>query len=418
VVFFLILCYIFYVDLGGDAMENIEYYLQFGKGDSESIYIATLKDDTRYIVRYYQNGNDIHIVDGRQQTLLHLATRNRAIHALELLLKLGVDPNLGDKYQDTPLHIAAFMGSTELVERLLSYHANPNAINSKNETPLHKGAFKGDLSIIQLLLDNGSNIHAFDERQTSVLQNAIRSKKIKAIKLLIEAGAIVDSYDVQHQSTAHYLALYATKEIAKYLIDYGINPYSKNQYDLTPLHMAVEHPDHEMVNVFIGSGLTSYDKSKFGQSPFDVAREKHKFEAEELFNKLKNDHQYQSKIKTNQLTFAIVRNKYDLAESLIEYSDVNRKDIFNNTPLFYAIMNKEVFLVKHLLEKDASVYNIDNKEMDAIYYASLINNSEIFKLILSKTINLDKKYLGYTIIELISHLEYHDLLTIYQKNQE
>ena len=53
-------------------------YLQHGHGISDSIEIAALTGDTRYIVRYYESGGDITVIDQRQQTLLHLATRNKA----------------------------------------------------------------------------------------------------------------------------------------------------------------------------------------------------------------------------------------------------------------------------------------------------------------------------------------------------
>ncbi len=35
-----------------------------------SIFMAALTDDTKFIVRYYESGNDIHLVDERLQTLL------------------------------------------------------------------------------------------------------------------------------------------------------------------------------------------------------------------------------------------------------------------------------------------------------------------------------------------------------------
>ncbi len=390
---------------------DLDKYLKQGQGISDSIYIAALTNDTKYIVKYYQSGGDIFILDERHQSLLHLATRNKALHSLELLLELGLDPNIGDKYEDTPLHIAAYMGNEEMVSMLLKYKADPNNANTRKETPLHRGCFKGNVEVIRLLIENKGDIYLTDEFHASVLQYAVRSKKIKAVKYLISVGAIINSLDIRNQSTLHYAALYSTVDIVKFLIETGVNPYSKTTYLLTPLHIAIEHPNFEMVNVFLESGLTSYDKSKFGLSPYDEALQKNKFEAIELFNRLKNDKDYQSRLRSNALTLSIVRNDFDQADSLIPRSNVNAKDIFGNTPLFYAIMNQEPYLVERLLEFDASIYAIDKMKMDAIYYAVLVGNKEIVQAIMKKQVNLSKRYLGYTVLE---YAMYSDDDEIYQ----
>jgi ankyrin repeat protein len=201
----------------------------------------------------------------------------------------------------------------------------------------------------------------------------------------------------------HYAALFSTVAIVKYLIELGVNPYSKNNYTLTPLHIAVEHPDSEMLETLIEYGLTSYDMSKFSQSPYDIALQKNKYEAVELFNRLKNDKTYQSKLKRNPLTLSIVMNEFDKADSLIDIVNVNDKDIFGNTPLYYAIMNKEYFLVERLLKKDASIYSIDFTGDDAIYYATLVGDVEIVKLIQTRKIDYEKKYGEYTVLEYAKH---------------
>lgn len=378
---------------------DLSKFTNQGNGHSESIYIAALTDDTKFIVNYHEEGNDLFLRDERNQTLLHLATRNKAMISLELLLELGLNPNVGDKYNDTPLHIASYMGNVEMVEMLLKYKADPNYPNSRKETPLHKGSFKGNVDVIRVLLENRADIYLTDEFHASVMQYAVRSKKIKAVKFLIDQGAIINSLDIRNQSTLHYAALYSTVDIVRLLINEGVNPYSKTNYLLTPLHLAVEHPDFEMVNVFLKFGLTSYDKSKFGLSPYEEAVQKNNFEAIELFNKLKNDQDYQSRLKSNALTLSIVRSDFDQADSLIPRSNVNSKDIFGNTALFYAIMNQEPYLVERLIEFDASIYSVDKMNLDALYYAVLVGNKDIVKTIMKKQVNMDKKYHGYTVIE-------------------
>lgn len=395
-----------------------EEYLNYGNGTSSSIFIAALTSDTKYILKYYQAGSSITVKDDRDQSLLHLAARNKALKSAELLLKLGLNPNIGDKYNETPLHIASHMGNIEMVELLLEYDADPNYQNNALQTPLHRAAFKGTVEVLKRLLDHHADIYMLDERHASVMMYAVRSKKIKAIKFLIERGAIINSIDLKGDSILHYAAQYSTVDIVKFLLDSGVNPYCKNQYLETPLHIAVEHPQIEMVETLLDSGLTSYDQSKFDISPYDVANMKSAFEAVELFNKLKNDHVYQSKVRKNPLTFAIIMNQHDKASSLIEISDVNERDIFNNTPLFYAIMNQEEYLVEKLLRYNASIYNIDNKSDDALYYACLTGNINIVKLVQQKQVDYNKKYGGYTVLEYALKLQNDPLYRQLKKGLE
>ena len=51
---------------------DLSAYLNYGNGSSDSIYMAALTDDSKYIVEYYESGSDIHLIDERMQTLLHL----------------------------------------------------------------------------------------------------------------------------------------------------------------------------------------------------------------------------------------------------------------------------------------------------------------------------------------------------------
>jgi ankyrin repeat protein len=385
---------------------DLSKYVEYSNGSSESIEIAALTNDTRYIVQYYHKGGDLFVIDERKQSLLHLACRNKALLSAELLLKLGLHPNASDKYGETPLHIASYMGNEEMVKLLLEFDGNPNSKNFKMETPLHLAALKGIMNIVSILLDYNANIHAMTEFGTSVLQYAVKSKKRKVVRYLVEKGAIVQSSDHLKQSTLHYAALYSLPSIVEYLLEIGVNPYAKNKYLMTPLHHAVEHPQIEMVEAFLKSGCTSYDKSKFGQSPYDLAIQKNNYEAQELFNKLKNDKQYQMLLRKNELTFAIIRNNIDLALSLVDRVDVNKKDIFGNTPLFYAIVNEEVYLVAKLFEKGAFLEDIDHSHFDAIYYAILTANKDIISEVAKRGYNQTTKYFGYTIEE---YLKWFDL---------
>jgi ankyrin repeat protein len=378
---------------------NLEQFEHFGNGLSQSIYIAALTNDTKYILQYHNDGFPLDIEDDRSQTLLHLAARNKAHKSMELLLMLGLDPNRGDKYLETPMHISTFMGDNEMVELLLTYQADVNCKNKNLQTPLHNASLKGDIRIVKMLLEHDADIYSLDEHLSSVMHYAVRSKKLKMVKFLVEKGAIINSLDMQNLSIMHYVAMYSTIEIAKYLLELNVNPYMKDHYKQTPLHKAVEHHNWEMIEVFSYCGLTSYDQSRFNKSPYDLAVIHGKHETIERFNQLKNDREYQNDLRSNALTFSLIMNQFDLAEALIKRTDVNKKDYFGNSPLFYAIINEEPYLVELLLEYDANIDNIDNCQLDALYYAAITKQYRVCEMIIQKGYNPTKKYFGLTLLE-------------------
>lgn len=76
---------------------------------------------------------------------------------VQMLLKMGADPNLKTAVGEPPLYLAADLNQPALVQLLLGFGADPNCRNSDGETPLHLATFKGSDTIMELLLDHGAD---------------------------------------------------------------------------------------------------------------------------------------------------------------------------------------------------------------------------------------------------------------------
>ena len=74
-------------------MDLWERFSIIGSCKSSSLQSAALQNDAAFILLEKERGANLHIIDNRKQTLLHLASRNNAVDVLELLLKLGLNPN-------------------------------------------------------------------------------------------------------------------------------------------------------------------------------------------------------------------------------------------------------------------------------------------------------------------------------------
>jgi ankyrin repeat protein len=77
--------------------------------------------------------------------------------------------------------------------------------------------------------------------------------------------------------------------------------------------------------------------------------------------------------------------RYDEALSLLSDESVNSKDQYNNSPLFYAIMHRDLFMVDHILRYKPSLLDIDYTHKDALFYAVLDRNIPIIKKLMQHT---------------------------------
>ncbi|KXZ44826.1 hypothetical protein GPECTOR_61g779 [Gonium pectorale] len=75
--------------------------------------------------------------DGHGNTLLSEAAAGGSASTVQMLLKLGVDPNSRGEFGRTPLWRAAFLGKAEVVPLLLEGGADPRIGNEGGELPVH-----------------------------------------------------------------------------------------------------------------------------------------------------------------------------------------------------------------------------------------------------------------------------------------
>ena len=128
------------------------------------------------------------------RTLLHFAAGAGCLEVVELLLRLGTDPNLQDRGGHTPLYYVANECTSEigpeLVRALVRAGADVNACGGVTRaTALHMAARRGHLAIAGALLDCGAAVDAKDSKRDTPFQRAINCRKALVAQLLVERGA-------------------------------------------------------------------------------------------------------------------------------------------------------------------------------------------------------------------------------------
>jgi hypothetical protein len=115
------------------------------------------------------------------QYALHLVARsyrkeicsNHTVPMAEFLLLNGANIHAIDLKGKTALHIAAYLGNHQLVASLLDYDADINAADVQGYTSIHCAILAGRLSIVRLLLERGAAVDIADRSGQTPLHLAI-----------------------------------------------------------------------------------------------------------------------------------------------------------------------------------------------------------------------------------------------------
>jgi hemoglobin len=128
------------------------------------------------------------------RTLLHGASAAGSLPMVELLLRLGADPNAAATGGHAPLYClgneCVAPGGGEVVRALLRGGAKVDAHDGvKHCTALHMAARRGNVEVAEALLDCGADIEARDSLGETPLRRAVNCGKTGVASLLLTRGA-------------------------------------------------------------------------------------------------------------------------------------------------------------------------------------------------------------------------------------
>jgi truncated hemoglobin YjbI len=132
------------------------------------------------------------------RTLLHTASGKGDLTTVELLLRLGADPNVKDGGRHTPLYWLGneckVSGGGNVVRALVQGGAEVDARDGvKHCTALHMAARRGNLQVAEALLESGADLEARDSLGDTPLRRSVNCDKFEVASLLLSRGADVRS---------------------------------------------------------------------------------------------------------------------------------------------------------------------------------------------------------------------------------
>lgn len=150
-----------YLAVAAGNIEEVDRLLEEGANPNEKammghspLIMATRSDYTLIAERLLKAGADSNQKDNLSWAPLHHAikTDNANLDMIAILVRNGADVNVTDGYLRTPLHRAAQFGHVQAVQLLLRLGANPNAQDENGWTPLDRG--RAHPAIIRVLESN------------------------------------------------------------------------------------------------------------------------------------------------------------------------------------------------------------------------------------------------------------------------
>lgn len=270
--------------------------------------------------RYLLLGGDI-------DTLLHLAIENSNEELVKTLLKNGAKIDASNEEGQTPLHIACKKLILPIIKLLIEAGADTKikdnegcppyfyALNSKDK----------DFEVIKYLLETGAgDLNAEDKYDGNCLNYAVKNGSLELLLFLIGKGVKII---VQRRrfGLVHEAAASKKLEILRHLVEVIHVPCDMSEYDgMTPLIIAARNGSVEMVKILL----------KNGAKPF------------------KKDHD-----EASPLTYAVLRNHYEVAELLLKHSTrtINDAPFIDSPPIFMALAEGNIKMAELLFSYRANI---------------------------------------------------------------
>nr|XP_026693317.1 transient receptor potential cation channel subfamily A member 1 homolog isoform X2 [Ciona intestinalis] len=331
-----------------------------------------------------------HMVDGMNNTPLHVACEKGNLEAVELLLEYDVGGNLLSKENqkgNTPLILAASIGGLDIIKLLLKGNVDVNHKNNEGKTALHFAARFNHTDVLQYLVSRGANPRAEDGSRIIPIVLAAHYGSIEALYYLLENHGYCQFEDHMHKTCLHWAVEANRLEVAKVLICHKLSSSSvglKDPQGNTALHIASTLGYHHVVRLLLGKFDKKWKKCDRGKLPIHLAAQNGHTEVIKIILDF-DPGQICSRDKEGNtpLINAALNGKEDAAFCLVEQrANLDQHNSKQLTALSCCAMNDYTKTALHLLKAGASTAVQNSNGATPLHIACMEGSASMVKLLL------------------------------------
>jgi ankyrin repeat protein len=368
-------------------------------------------DKLKETINSYENIN-LNKKDGNNYNLILYAIKYNRLDIVKLLLEKKCNIDVVDFYNRSLLYEAIISDYYDIIEAIINYAVENIGLSiidikdNAGQIPLHYAIKNNKIEIIKLLLKNKSNVNIHNNDGYNSLHLAIRKKNLEVCKMIIDNGIYINTKTIITGDTALHLSLnLQTNEITKLLLENKANPKIQddgNEY--TPLHYAVAWNNYDMINLLLDYGADPNIQDNMGNTPLMwCVKQDEKESCKKLIQNKKIEINCNITDIYGDLPLHIIFENYDSSksyylETLIENTNVNIIDKYNNSILHYLCINELWKKYENILaKKKLNIFVFNDANKTPYDYVSKDDKEHFMNLLVSAYIHVlqtnDKKWI-------------------------
>ena len=344
--------------------------------------------------------------DNAGATPLHIACATGANGCLETLLRHGASATKQIPSGATPLHTAAIGGDKTTIDLLCAAGGNVTALNADKRTPLHNCGITGNAKAAAALIQQGATVDGVDAEGCTPLMRAVMKDQAEVAQILLRNGANPDVI-VRTTETPLYplfvAAMSGYTELVRILIDEGANLMVKVEGVPAPLDAAKQN-GHETAAKLISAALKrqrATDKAAKGPVKEIAALWKKVVQAVphkdlDTLRKVSDSKHFSAMKPEAQLLVWIVLGEVKQVMALID-NGANPNEVFEDVldgiSILYAAagFSRNLIIVDYLLNADANPNLTWENGATPIFEAVTDEQIDLLKLLISKGADVNVK---------------------------
>jgi len=239
--------------------------------DSTPLHLASQERHVEFVRLLVEHGADRAAQDKDGWTPLHRASERGHVEVARILVEGGADLAIQDKDGSTPLHRASQRGHAEFARLLLEHGANTSAQDKDGSAPLHFASRRGHSQLARILLEHGANVAAQDKHGWTPLHFASQGRNVGLALILFTHGADATAHDEDGWTPLHLASQMGNVDIAQIFVEHCHDVTTRDKHGWTPLHWASRRGHGELAQILVEHGADVAAQDKHGSTPLHLA---------------------------------------------------------------------------------------------------------------------------------------------------